>query len=166
MLIMALGMGILVAAKIEQFTQTICAQINHDTMLSHPDSDREELLPILLLTPEQCRHSTAVQKKVAQLNLSINVIMGTLCVVTAPWWGSLSDRIGRKWCISLNTMSIALGDLVLLVVLSMPKKISYWWILLCPFIEGIFAGMGGGQSIMSAYVSLFHLLPSIIAGRA
>lgn len=152
MLFMALGMGILVAAKIEQFTQTICAQINTDTMLSHPDADREDLLPILLLTPEQCRHSTTVQKKVATLNLSINVIMGTLCIVTAPWWGALSDRIGRKWCISLNTMSMAMGDLVLLVVLSMPKRISYWWLLLYPFVEGVFAGMGGGQSIMAAYI--------------
>lgn len=155
MLIMALGMGILVAAKIEQFTQAICAQINTDTMLSHPNSDMDDLLPILLLTPEQCRHSTAVQKKVATLNLTNSFIMGTLCIVTAPWWGALSDRIGRKWCISLNTLSIALGDLVLLVVLSNPKKISYWWVLLCPAVEGIFAGMGGGQSIMSAYVSSY-----------
>lgn len=152
---MALGMGVLVAARIEQFTQTICAQVNSDTILSHPDSDRQELLPILLLTPEQCRHSTLVQQKVSQLNLCIQVMMGTLCIVTAPYWGALSDRIGRKFCISINAISIAMGDLILLVVLSFPKKISYWWILSCPFLEGLFAGMGGGQSIMGAYVSVY-----------
>lgn len=156
MLIMAVGMGVLAAAKIEQYTQVICHQINSDIMDSHPNESQEELLPILLLTPEQCRHSTSVQKKVAQLNLFVNVIMGTLCIVTAPYLGALSDRIGRKFCISINAMSIALGDLVLLVVLSFPSKISYWWVLLCPFVEGLFAGMGGGQSIMGAYVGFLR----------
>ncbi|KAK9893854.1 hypothetical protein P389DRAFT_174749 [Cystobasidium minutum MCA 4210] len=152
MLIMALGMGLLAAAKIEQYTQIICHQINSDIMDAHPGESQEELLPILLLTPEQCRHSTKVQKKVAQLNLFANVIMGTLCIVTAPYLGALSDRIGRKFCISINAMSIALGDLMLLVVLSYPSKIPYMWVLLCPFVEGVFAGMGGGQSIMGAYI--------------
>jgi MFS family permease len=152
MFVMALGMGLLAAAKIEQFTQTICSQINEDTMLAHPELDQDRLLPILLLTPEQCRHSTEVQKKVAQLNLCINVIMGLSCIVTTPFWGSLSDRIGRKLCIVLNTMSFVLGDLILIVVLAFPQKVSYWWILLYPLLEGIFGGMGGGQSIMAAYV--------------
>ncbi|KAF7845954.1 hypothetical protein BT93_L5820 [Corymbia citriodora subsp. variegata] len=113
-----------------------------------PSSD----LPLLLLTPEQCRHSTAVQRRLAELNLSVSVVMGTLCVLTTPFWGALSDRIGRKPVIAVNVMSFFLGVAVLIGVLSHPETVPYQWVILAAAVEGLFAGMGGGQSIMAAYI--------------
>lgn len=157
MFLMAIGMGVLAAAKIEQFTQAICGQVNEDILLSHPEldpvSDFDKLHSILLATPEQCRHNTTVQKKVAELNALINVIMGVSCVITTSYWGALSDRIGRKVCLALNTLSFVFGDIILVMVLSFPDRIGYFWLLAYPLLEGLFGGMGGGQSIMSAYVS-------------
>jgi MFS family permease len=154
---MAVAMGLLAAASIEQFTQTICLQINEDTLLSNPTGQAEQTL--LFLTPDQCRHSTIVQKRVAHLNLLLSVIMGIACVITTPFWGTFSDKVGRKICINLNTLSFVLGDLILVLVLTFPNQISYWWILLNPLIEGLFGGLGGGQTILGAYVCI--LMPSV-----
>jgi len=146
----ALSMGLLAAPKIELFTQAICQQINSDTEASHSPL---ELPTLLLKTPAECRHSPAVQRRLSELNLSISLTMGILCTLTTTFWGALSDRIGRRTPIALNMLSFVLGDLVLITVLSHPGKISYWWAVMFAACEGVFGGMTGGQSIMSAYIS-------------
>lgn len=144
-------MGLLAAPKIELYTQAICHQLNADLESSHSPL---ELPTLLLKTPAECRHSPAVQRRLSELNLAISLTMGLLCMLTTTFWGALSDRIGRRIPIALNMLSFFLGDLVLIVVLSYPTRISYWWLILYSACEGLFAGMAGGQSIMSAYVSV------------
>lgn len=71
-------------------------------------------------------------------------------------------------------LSFVLGTGVMLVVLSNPHNLSYYWLLLYPLFEGIFAGMGGGQSIMAAYIgdctpagsraALFSLMTGLLYG--
>lgn len=140
-------MGLLAAPKIELFNKAICHQINQEAVLAHPD------MPVLLLTPEQCRHSIPVQQRLAELNLILQVVMGVSCILTTPFWSALSDRIGRKMPIALNTASFVAGDVVLIVVLSNPGTVPYLWLVLFPALEGLAAGMAGGQSIMSAYIA-------------
>lgn len=173
MLGFALGMALIAAPKIEVFTRVICEQVNEDAIMQHA-SDPLGSPILLLLTPEQCRHSTIVNRRLATLTLMFQVIMGVLCVLTSQYWGSLSDRIGRKRTMAINVLSFAMGDIVLLVVLSNPQKFSYFWLLLAPAIEGIFGGFGGGQAIFSAYISdctspgsragIFSLLMGILFG--
>lgn len=141
-------MALLAGPKIELFNQVICHQINEEALVTHPE------LPVLLLTPEQCRHSIPVQQRLAQLNLLLQVIMGVSCTLSTPFWAALSDRIGRRPVIALNAASFVAGDIVLVLVLSNPGRIPYLWLLLFPALEGLVAGMAGGQSIMSAYVRL------------
>ena len=143
---LGMGMALLAGPKIELFNKAICQQINEEAVMSHPD------MPILLLTPEQCRHSIPVQQRLAELNLLLQVIMGVSCMLTTPFWAALSDRIGRKPVIALNAASFVAGDLILVIVLSNPGKIPYLWLLTYPALEGLVAGMAGGQSVMSAYV--------------
>lgn len=126
------------------------------------NADQASLPPehqILFASPEQCRHSPHVQKKVAQLNMFLQVIMGVLCTLTTPFWGAMADKHGRKFPIAMNVFSFLLGDAVLIIVLKNPEKIHYLWLLLLAVFEGIFAGMVGGQSIMSAYVGLSLVSP-------
>ena len=146
-LIPTLGMGIVAAPRLELFTQLICRQVNHDISTSSPAD-----LPIFLLNPDQCRQSPTVQRHLAELNLFLQIIMGILCILTTPFWGALSDRIGRKTVLVLNMLSFVLGDVILITVISFPSQIPYFWLLLYPAFEGLFAGLGGGQAIMSAYV--------------
>ena len=132
-------MGLVAAPRIELFTNVICHQINEEMLANHSPADD---MPILLLDPAQCRHSIPVQRQLAELNLTISFVMGVLCVLTTPFWGALSDRIGRKTVLGLNQLSFVFGDLVLLAVLSNPGKDPYMWLLLYPAFEGLFGGMG------------------------
>ena len=95
-------------------------------------------------------------------------------MISTPIWGELSDRMGRKWIVTLNMVSFCLGIAVMLVVLGNPDTIPYQWLLLYPLCEGIFGGMGGGQSVMSAYIgdctppgsraALFSLMTGLLFG--
>ena len=69
----ALGMGMLAPARVEVITQVICAQINRDTaahLPAFPDG-------VFLATPEQCRKSPAVQRRLSELNLMLQLAMGS-----------------------------------------------------------------------------------------
>ena len=131
-------MGMVAAPRLELFTQVICQQINQDAIAAH--------LPMLFLDPQQCRHSTTVQKRVAQLNLFLQLIMGILCIITTSFWGSMSDRYGRKKVLILNMLSFVLGDIVLVTVFTFPDRVSYFWLLIMPAFEGLFGGYGGRQT--------------------
>lgn len=194
-MLFALGMGMLAPARIELITQVICAQINRDAIAHMPQFPTD----ILLATPEQCRRSPVVQARLSELNLLLQLAMGSECInptfvphpraeyrknpstivtvcvaITTPIWGEMSDRVGRKWIITLNQTSFALGIGIMLLVLSNPDTIPYQWLLVYPLAEGIFGGMGGGQSIMGAYIAdctpagsraaLFSLMTGLLYG--
>jgi MFS family permease len=144
-------MGMVAAPRLELFTQVICQQINQDAIAAH--------LPMLFLDPQQCRHSTTVQKRVAQLNLFLQLIMGVLCIITTTFWGSMSDKYGRKKVLILNMLSFVLGDIVLVTVFTFPDRVSYFWLLLMPAFEGLFGGYGGVHLFVSTHcdsTNIYH----------
>lgn len=127
-------MGLIAAPRIEQFTQVICTQIDSS------------------MSSDQCRKFPQVQKALSSLNLTTQLIMGTLCIFTTPFWGPFSDRHGRKPVLTLSVGVAWLGELIVLVVLANPETIDYRWLLLSPAVSALLGGHHGGASVMHAYV--------------
>ena len=85
----------------------------------------------------QCRRSPAVQKGVASLvsnhrnklseigltmlqATSLTLVMGVLSVITTGYWGSLSDRWGRRTIIALALAGTIFLDAVFLMLVLLP----------------------------------------------
>ena len=78
---------------------------------------------------------------------TVGILMGIVAfgqMTTAPWWGRLSDRIGRKPVMIYSQMVSGLA------FLTFAFANSVWLLLLCRFLQGV---GGGSLGAVSAYVS-------------
>ena len=66
----------------------------------------------------ECRRAPAVQKAVAQLQTTLTLLMGVLAAITTGYWGSLSDRRGRKPILTLALIGMLSMDLVFILYVS------------------------------------------------
>lgn len=73
---------------------------------------------------KQCRRSSVVQQQVARLATILTLIMGILSALTTGFWGSLSDRRGRKPIIALALCGTIFMDAVFLMSVIILSLIS------------------------------------------
>ncbi len=68
----------------------------------------------------------------------------------APWWGQLSDRIGRRPVLLISTFGAVIAYALWAVSASFDGAIGYWLLLL----SRVFAGISGANiSVASAYIA-------------
>ncbi|GAA6041794.1 hypothetical protein JCM8097_007164 [Rhodosporidiobolus ruineniae] len=110
-----------------------------------PESDAE--------WSRQCSHSKAVQKEVANLNLILTLMMGILSSLTTGWWGSFSDRKGRKPVLVIALCGSVLMDLIFVMTVNYHHILDYRFLLLGPLFDGLLGGYTTAQAAATAYLS-------------
>ncbi|GAA5958654.1 hypothetical protein JCM3765_006709 [Sporobolomyces pararoseus] len=101
----------------------------------------------------QCHRSSAVQSSVARLALILTLLMGILSSLTTGWWGSYSDRKGRKPVLILAMLGTVLMDTVFLITVNFHDSVSYNFLLLGPILDGLLGGFSTAQATTNAYLS-------------
>ncbi|GAA5821058.1 hypothetical protein JCM11251_001943 [Rhodosporidiobolus azoricus] len=101
----------------------------------------------------QCAKSSAVQSEVASLALVLSLLMGILSSMTTGFWGSLSDRRGRRPVLVLALLGTVLMDAVFLLTVNYHQVLSYNFLLLGPILDGLLGGYSTAQATSSAYLS-------------
>ncbi|GAA5901855.1 hypothetical protein JCM6882_008691 [Rhodosporidiobolus microsporus] len=122
----------------------------------------------------QCAKSSAVQSEVASLALILSLLMGILSSMTTGFWGSLSDRRGRKPVLVLALLGTVLMDSVFLLTVNYHQILSYNFLFLGPLLDGLLGGYTTAQATSTAYLSdvtssgsraqIFSLLGGIMYG--
>jgi MFS family permease len=86
------------------------------------------------------RHLYRVQHLTLGQNLGLTLIMGILSALTAGFWGSLSDRKGRRPVLSMTQLGFLFADCVFLAVVTFNHVLPYRLLFLGPAIDGLFGG--------------------------
>ncbi|GAA5987261.1 hypothetical protein JCM5350_008122 [Sporobolomyces pararoseus] len=159
--LMAISMGLTFAPKLEIYTQLICRTMDplkskvtlpppfetfHQTSSSSNSSSSQDWA-------NQCHRSSAVQSSVARLALILTLLMGILSSLTTGWWGSYSDRKGRKPVLILAMFGTVLMDSVFLITVNFHNKVSYNFLLVGPILDGLLGGFSTAQATTNAYLS-------------
>ncbi|GAA6008282.1 hypothetical protein JCM10207_000068 [Rhodosporidiobolus poonsookiae] len=110
-----------------------------------PESDQE--------WQRQCSRSAPVQSEVARLALILSLMMGVLSALTTGFWGALSDRRGRKPVLVLALVGTVLMDSVFLLTVKYHHILSYNFLLVGPFCDGLLGGYTTAQALTSSYLS-------------
>ncbi|BGP51690.1 hypothetical protein JCM10450v2_007640 [Rhodotorula kratochvilovae] len=101
----------------------------------------------------QCQKSAPVQSAVAQLALVLSLMMGILSSLTTGWWGAFSDRRGRKPVLLLALFGTVMMDSVFLLTVHYHHILSYNFLFVGPFLDGLVGGFSTAQATVSAYLS-------------
>ncbi|KAK2072345.1 hypothetical protein P8C59_006704 [Phyllachora maydis] len=95
----------------------------------------------------------AVQKNVATFMLVLNLILGVLSGLTAPKYGSLSDRYGRKTLMALCSVGGLFGEVITILAAKFPDTIHYNWLLVGAFFDGLTGSYTAGSILTHSYAS-------------
>ncbi|KAI5899598.1 MFS general substrate transporter [Schizophyllum commune H4-8] len=106
-------------------------------------------------TKPTCASDPLVQRIVAQLSAAMTLSMGVLACLTTGWWGSFSDRHGRRSVMGISVFGLLLTDLIFIFVTLYPDTPpgGYWFLVVGPLVEGTLGGMTAASAAMHAYLS-------------
>ncbi|KAK4051582.1 hypothetical protein OIV83_002722 [Microbotryomycetes sp. JL201] len=98
---------------------------------------------------KQCHKSATVSKA----NTLLTFVMGCLSALTTGWWGSLSDRHGRKPVLGAALLGLNLMDIVFLVTVAFHDVVGYRFLFMGPILDGLLGGFATAQATGNAYLS-------------
>ncbi|THG94666.1 hypothetical protein EW026_g6843 [Hermanssonia centrifuga] len=134
------------APRIDIYTQLACA-IHKPEYTIGRGSDGSGLLTLSQLSVtfssederRLCAKDPVVQAAVAKLSMAMTLTLGILSCLTGGWWGSLSDRFGRKRVLSFSVFGVLVTDVVFLIVYRYYTILpgGYWFLLLGPLLDGL-----------------------------
>ncbi|KAL1842896.1 hypothetical protein VTJ49DRAFT_3913 [Mycothermus thermophilus] len=94
-----------------------------------------------------------VQRQVANFGMALSVLIGSLSSLTAPKLGSLSDRYGRKPMMVVCAIGGIMSEIITILAAKFPDIISFRWLLLGGFFEGLTGSFTAGSVLSHAYTS-------------
>jgi MFS family permease len=83
--------------------------------------------------------TAAVHSLLANFMLYAHLLSGTLCAISSPRLGALSDRYGRCYILAFTALGMLLGDIITLTAATFPDSVSVYWVL----VEYAFGGLAG-----------------------
>ncbi|KAJ7098274.1 major facilitator superfamily domain-containing protein [Mycena epipterygia] len=100
------------------------------------------------LETSPCSSNPVVQATVAKFNTIITTLTGILTFVTVGWWGSFSDRHGRKRMMGIAVIGQLISSLTILFVAKYVEQIpgGYWLLV----VDAAFTGLLGGTTAETA----------------
>ncbi|GAA6044861.1 hypothetical protein NBRC10513_004698 [Rhodotorula toruloides] len=99
-----------------------------------------------------CRSSPIVQKRTTSVVTTVLLVAGILSALTAAWWGSLSDRKGRKIVLAFISASETIQAIMMLLVLAFPQTFGFGFLLFMAAIAGLSGGQLAAATIAAAYL--------------
>ncbi|SGY84187.1 BQ5605_C009g05682 [Microbotryum silenes-dioicae] len=102
---------------------------------------------------KQCHHSVPVQQGVTSLATTLTFLMGVLSALTTGYYGSLSDRRGRKPILVLAMFGTIVMDTVLLITVQYHHIVGYRFLFLGPIVDGLLGGATTAQATSNAYLA-------------
>jgi MFS family permease len=94
-----------------------------------------------------------VQRQVANFSLALSVLTGSLSSLSAPKLGSLSDRYGRKRMMVVCSIGGIVSEIITILAAKFPDVVSFRWLLLGAFFDGLTGSFTAGSVLSHAYTS-------------
>ncbi|KAJ7484398.1 major facilitator superfamily domain-containing protein [Mycena latifolia] len=112
-------------------------------------------LPVEVLDSNPCASEPAVQATVATLTTVIKTVTGILTLATVGWWGSFSDRHGRKRMMGISAVGQVISSLNILLVAKFIERIpgGYWLLVVDAAIVGGLGGHSSAATAIHAYIA-------------
>ena len=85
--------------------------------------------------------------------LYAHLISGTLCAITSPRLGALSDRYGRRLILAVTALGMLFGDVVTIAAASYPDKISVYWVLVEFALGGLAGSFIATMAVIQSYAA-------------
>ncbi|KZT35058.1 MFS general substrate transporter [Sistotremastrum suecicum HHB10207 ss-3] len=106
-------------------------------------------------TTKQCSSDPKVQAAVSSLIAVMGTLAGILTCLTTAFWGSLSDRYGRKPIMSLAITGFLVSDFNFILVARAAKYLpgGYRFIMFGPIFDGLLGGMSTWGAASHAYMA-------------
>ncbi|KAH7889409.1 major facilitator superfamily domain-containing protein [Phlebopus sp. FC_14] len=104
---------------------------------------------------QRCAADPVVQAVAARLAAVLATTMGVLsCLVTA-WWGTFSDRFGRRPVLTISMIGLFITDITFIVTAFFVDVLpgGYWFLLVGFALEGLCGGMSAGVAANHAYMA-------------
>ncbi|KIK98704.1 hypothetical protein PAXRUDRAFT_9354 [Paxillus rubicundulus Ve08.2h10] len=106
-------------------------------------------------TRQRCASDPVVQAVVARLSAVLATTMGVLSCLTTGWWGSFSDRYGRRLVVAVSMFGLLVTDITYIITAFFVDVLpgGYWFLLVGFLIEGLCGSMSAGIAANYAYLS-------------
>ncbi|KAF9218282.1 MFS general substrate transporter [Gyrodon lividus] len=106
-------------------------------------------------TRQKCASDPVVQAVVARLSAVLLTTMGILSCLTTGWWGSFSDRYGRRFVIAVSMFGLLVTDITYIITAYFVDVLpgGYWFLIVGFFIEGLCGSMSAGVAANHAYLA-------------
>ncbi|KAI2468939.1 MFS general substrate transporter [Annulohypoxylon bovei var. microspora] len=145
-----LAFGGVIVPKLNLIVDLICRDYFSERQLLDPDFT---FLPIVMGGDNPQCNDPRVQKNVATFTLIISALTGALSALTAPKLGSLSDRYGRKRLMVMASCGGLVNEVVTILAAKYPETVSYHWLVLGAFFDGITGSFTAGSILGHSYTS-------------
>ncbi|GJJ08625.1 hypothetical protein Clacol_002844 [Clathrus columnatus] len=106
--------------------------------------------------PKECLDNPVVHSRAAQIQATLGTVVGVLSIVTAGYWGQVSDAYGRKTVLSTVLFGMLFHHIIYILV-DTPNTIfnRYAWkfLILGPFVEGLLGGLTTYHAAENAFLA-------------
>ncbi|KAI1462043.1 MFS general substrate transporter [Annulohypoxylon moriforme] len=145
-----LAFGGVIVPKLNLIVDLICRNYFSERQLLDPNFT---FLPVVMGGDNPQCNDPRVQKNVATFTLVISALTGSLSALTAPKLGSLSDRYGRKRLMVMASCGGLVNEVVTILAAKFPETVSYHWLILGAFFDGITGSFTAGSILGHSYTS-------------
>lgn len=111
-----------------------------------------KLTPIIGAENPHC-NDAEVQEKVTAFMMVMNLIVGGLSAITAPKFGKISDRYGRRRLLALASVGGIIAECITILAAKFPQRIDYRWLILGAFFDGLTGSFSSGSILGQSYVA-------------
>ncbi|KAJ7154672.1 major facilitator superfamily domain-containing protein [Mycena filopes] len=165
-----------VAAQVELYTQLACRVHRSEFQLVGSTSPpvfppsfnkmnsaftvRSIASTIQTLDVPPCSADPGVQAAVAKLTTALTLTAGVVAFFTVGWWGSFSDRHGRRRILGFIAIAQLICCLNFILVANYVQVLpgNYWFLLVNSIVLGAVGGIASETAAMMAYLS--DILPA------
>ncbi|KAI1408897.1 MFS general substrate transporter [Hypoxylon sp. FL1857] len=145
-----LAFGGVLVPKLNLIVDLICRNYYSERQALDPNF---RFAPVILGADNPQCNAPAVQKHVATFTLIISALTGALSALTAPKLGSLSDRYGRKRLMVISSCGGLANEVITILAAKFPNTVSYHWLVLGAFFDGIMGSFTAGSILGHSYTS-------------
>jgi MFS family permease len=126
------------AERTPNSTPRLFHDMMHSPIMNTKSSIRYSSPPVIVIGEynPQCA-SKEVESATAMFNLWGNLIAGIIAAAATPFWGKLSDRVGRLKPLAAATCVLNASEILMVLVAKYPDSLSLSWVYLTYVLEGL-----------------------------